>query len=320
MKRTVPSGAFFPQTSASPSGSRVNFPDRATPPEPRTDLACEAGRHAHTESEERIPLGASPVVITRRREEGGSFVTVACGRFSERGESELSALSGLLARELTAMAEALLGHPVTPALRLLIVGLGNADMTPDAIGPGTVRRLTATRHLRVLDAELYASLGCCELSTLSPGVLGQTGLESAELVRAAISLAAPELVVAVDALAARSCTRLASTVQLSDSGIAPGSGIGNHRAAINAAALGVPVIGLGVPTVVDSATLVLDALTEAGLEPSTLPDALEEVLRTGRSFIVSPRDADRLTELTCGLLSSALEQAFGIEREAGGRG
>ncbi len=287
-------------------------PDERAHPIPRTDLACESARPALETEEERVVVGGAEVVIDRRRETGGGrFVTVACGRITARGEGELPALSDLLSRELSAMAAEMLGRAVTRGTRVLVVGLGNADMTPDAIGPGTVRRMTVTRHLRMYDEALFASLDCCELSALMPGVMGQTGLESSELCRAAAELLHPELVVAVDALAARSCERLASTVQLSDRGIAPGSGIGNHRAAIDESTMGCPVMGVGVPTVVDSSTLVLDALTRAGMDPDTLPEDLVTVLESGRSFIVSPRDSDRMVELTCRLLSRALDMAFG---------
>lgn len=281
---------------------------------PRTDLACESGRPCAASEEETILIGAQPVTVTRRREaDGGSTATVACGRITERGEEDIPALAELLADELYRMATDMLGRDLDANTRILVVGLGNADMTPDAIGPGTVRRLTVTRHLRDYDESLYNALGCCELAAMSPGVMGQTGMESGELVRGAATLTHPDLVVAIDALAARSCERLASTVQLSDAGIAPGSGIGNHRRAIDKTLVGCPVIGLGVPTVVDSATLVWDALEKAGMAESERPTGLEEVLSTGRTFIVSPRDSDRMVELTCMLLAHALNRAFGVE-------
>jgi predicted PurR-regulated permease PerM len=219
------------------------------------------------------------VTVTRCREaDGGRFTTVSCGRITLRGEGELPALSRLLAEELRDLATAMLGRAPDPTCRILVAGLGNADMTPDAIGPGTVRRMTVTRHLKTYDEALYASLGCCELSAVIPGVLGQTGMESGELVRAAAELTRPDLLVAVDALAARSCERLSSTVQLTDRGISPGAGIGNRRMALTAETVGCPVLGVGVPTVVDSATLVWDTLEQAGLDTSDLPDALAELL------------------------------------------
>jgi spore protease len=185
-------------------------------------------------------------------------------------------------------------------------------MTPDAIGPHTVDRLTVTRHLKGYDPALFGALGCCELSAISPGVMGQTGMESGEILRAAVELTGAELLVVVDALAARSCERLASTIQLSGAGIAPGAGIGNHRMAITRETMGCPVLGMGVPTVVDSSTLVYDALERAGVAVDDLPRELTRVLETGRSFIVTPRDCDAMTELTCRLLAMGLNRAFGV--------
>ncbi len=296
-----------------PHEKHPSAPSSSPPLCPRTDLACESDRPAVETSERRVVVGEETVTVSRRRErDGGHFVTLSCGRITERSEEELPQLSALLAEELSVMAEVLLKRRINAGARVFVIGLGNADMTPDAIGPGTVRRLTVTRHLRAFDEALFRSLGCCELSALAPGVMGQTGLESSELCRAAAKLLQPELVVAVDALAARSCERLASTFQLSDRGISPGSGIGNRRVAIDESTMGCPVMGLGVPTVVDSSTLVLDVLSRAGMDADALPGELAEVLESGRSFIVSPRDSDRMVELSCRLLARALDAAFGV--------
>lgn len=280
---------------------------------PHTDLACESSRPCASAFEETATVGSGPVTLTRRKEtDGTSSVTIACGRITTRGEGDLPALSRLVAKELRRMAMHAMGKELTSDCRVLVVGLGNSDMTPDAIGPGTVRRLTATRHLRQYDDSLFKALGCCELAAFSPGVLGQTGMESGELVRCAAERIRPDLLVAVDALAARSCERLSSTVQLSDGGIAPGSGIGNHRMAIDRTTVGCPVLGVGVPTVVDSSTLIWDALERAGMTEGELPDALTEVLESGRSFIVAPRDCDEMVEMTCRLLAKAVDIAFGV--------
>lgn len=290
------------------------FPVKVPPPAYiRTDLACESPTPATSVEEELLPTDTRPVAVTRRREaDGGRTVTLSLGRISVRGESELPTLSRLLAGELRRMASHMLGKEPDPSTRILVAGLGNAAMTPDAIGPETLRRMTVTRHLRGYDESLYAVLGCCELAAISPGVLAQTGMESGELVRCAVRLVKPHLVVAVDALAARSVERLSSTVQISDRGISPGSGIGNRRMAVDTAALGCPVMGLGVPTVVDSSTLVLDALERAGLTEASLSPALTEVLESGRSFFVAPKDSDEVVELTCRLLARALDEAFGV--------
>ena len=286
----------------------------STSPNPavfHTDLACESTASPVETREERVEIGAHPVLLTRRREADGSrSVTLSIGPITERGAGDLPALAHLLAAELTAMAEGLLGRALTPDCRILVAGLGNPAMTPDAIGPGTLRRMTVTRHLKAYDGELFAALGCCELAALSPGVLGQTGIETVELVRGAAENAAPDVIIAIDALAARSVTRLASTVQLSDAGINPGSGIGNNRRAICRDTVGVPVVALGVPTVVDSSTLVYDALERAGVDK--VSRQLSEVLEQGKGFFVSPKESDVIVKKVSALLARAIGRAFSL--------
>lgn len=280
----------------------------------RTDLACEAGRAEAVHEEELLyPLpGREGVRILRCEEQdGGRYITLFCGRVTLMGDEMILALGRVLGQEINRLAEKMLGRRPDDVTRVLVAGLGNPDMTADAIGPGTVRRLTATRHLKVHDRDMYQALGCCELAAMTPGVLGQTGIESGELVKGAAAHVRPHLLVVIDALAARSCERLASTIQLSDGGIAPGSGIGNMRMAMNRETMGCPVMGIGVPTVVDSSTLVYDALAAAGAEKK-LTDELRTVLDNGRSFIVSPKDSDCITEVSCRLLARALDHAFGV--------
>ena len=279
----------------------------------RTDLACESTAPAAEETRERVKAGSRPVVLIRRREADGSHsVTLSPGRMTELGEGDLPFLAEILSRELRRMATSLLGRSPDSHCRILVAGLGNPAMTPDAVGPGTVSRLTVTRHLKGYDKGLFAALGCCELSAVSPGVLGQTGMESAELVKCAVDLVKPHLLVGVDALAAADCERLSSTIQLSDRGISPGAGIGNRRTAINKKTMGCPVMGIGIPTVVDSSTLVWDALSRSGMESGDLPPALETVLTRGKSFIVSPKDCDEVVALSCRLLAMGLDRAFGV--------
>lgn len=278
-----------------------------------TDLACESSAPAAAEEGRQYRVGSAPVTVTHRREgDGGRSTTLSMGRLTRRGTSELPPLAGILAEELRDMARYLLGGEPTPCTRVLVVGLGNRAMTPDAIGPETVRRLTVTRHLKAYDEELFSALGCCELSAVAPGVMGETGMEAAELVRGAVEAVKPHLVVAVDALAARGVERLSSTIQITDRGVSPGSGIGNRRMPLDRDVLRCPVMGVGVPTVVDSATLVLDVLEKGGLAPETLPSGLIEVLEQGRSFFVSPKDCDEVVELTCRLLARGLDEAFGV--------
>lgn len=289
----------------------------------RSDLACESGGIAAGGA------GLSEDVYREERTDGytvsrlcirdeahekifgkprGTYVTFMCGKIWLMDDEGVSRLSVHVAREIRVMCEKVCGRGVDRGFGVLVAGLGNSDITPDAIGPDSVRKLNVTRHLRALDEALYDTVGRCEISAVFPGVLGQTGIETVELIRGAAENARPDVVLAIDALAARSCERLAATVQLSDSGIHPGSGIGNNRKAICRETVGVPVIALGVPTVVDSSTLVYDALRQAGIE-EVRPE-LRQVLENGRSFFVSPKESDIITDRVSDLIADAVDTAF----------
>lgn len=170
---------------------------------------------------------------------------------------------------------------------VLVVGLGNRAITPDNIGPSAVGHTLVTRHLVKQVPEHFGHFR--PVAALAAGVLANTGVESSELVRAVAERIRPSCIIAIDALASRALHRICSTIQLADTGISPGSGVGNHRAALNRDSLGVPVIALGVPTVVDVATLCADVLEEAGkgdFDPETLRGA-------GNGLMVTPRDIDQ---------------------------
>ena len=167
---------------------------------------------------------------------------------------------------------------------VLVAGLGNRSMTPDAVGPLAVEHLLVTRHL--ISALPNSFGGFRAVSAVTPGVLGQSGVESAEAVAALVRELQPAAVIAVDALAARRTERLCTTVQLSDAGIAPGSGVGNHRRKLDRETLGVPVIALGVPTVVDAATIAADLLGNSSGEET------EGLRKSAPPMMVTPRDID----------------------------
>lgn len=203
-------------------------------------------------------------------------------------------LDGLLRREtdafpraVTALASELRSLlPAEPAAPALVVGLGNRAITPDLLGPLAVDRLLVTRHLVAGVPEHFGHYR--PVSVLTPGVLASTGIESAELAAAAVAALRPACVLAVDALASRSLSRVCRTIQLSDTGITPGSGVGNHRMALTRESLGIPVLSIGVPTVVDAATLALDILAQAGQEAFD-PEALDS---RGADLFVTPREID----------------------------
>ena len=211
----------------------------------------------------------------------GSYVTVQLDALARREEDAF----GRAARALAAELGALLGlEPGAPAL---VVGLGNAAMTPDAVGPLAADSVLITRHL--ISAMPKHFSGFRPVAVFRAGVLGTTGVESAEAVRGLVAEVQPALVIAIDALASRRCERVCATVQLSDTGIVPGSGVGNHRSALNQETLGVPVFAVGIPTVVDAATLAADLLEESGLT-----EVDEGKLRESRqNLMVTPRDIDQ---------------------------
>lgn len=166
---------------------------------------------------------------------------------------------------------------------VLVVGLGNREVTPDALGPYVADHLHVTRHI-VKEYGKYA-MGKDQsylVSAVVPGVTGQTGMETLEIVKGIVKETDPDLVVAIDALAARNSKRLNRTIQITDTGICPGSGVGNHRLALNMETLGVKVIGIGVPTVVDAVTIVNDTMENfiAALESSELLKSVGETLRS----------------------------------------
>ena len=288
----------------------------------RSDLASECGCEEDREGVRVLKKGGAGFEIlqvqikteqaaARMGKPTGRYVTLECGDIHLLDDLEADRVRCALSVEIREMAERMTATRVKSGFSVLVAGLGNRELTSDAVGPETVRRLSVTRHLKRYDGALFSTLGLCEISALTPGVLGQTGLETVELVKGAVRSVAPDLVVAVDALAARSTDRLASTFQLSDTGIQPGSGIGNHRAALNRETVGVPVMALGVPTVVESSTLIYDALEKAGMD--THEPSLRRLLENGRGFFVSPKEVDLLIPSISVLLAGALEKAFSVE-------
>lgn len=201
---------------------------------------------------------------------------------------------------------------------ILVAGLGNVDITPDSIGPKVVTKIIVTRHIKTLNKELYESVGFGNLAAISPGVMGQTGIESAEIIKSVIDKITPACVILIDALASRKLSRLATTVQLSDTGIRPGAGVANSRVEMNEKSLGIPVVSIGVPTVVDAATLAYDLLeelvTESKLKESSgnnfdeLYNKITDKLMSGsgKSMFISPKESDVITRETARLISTAI--------------
>ena len=281
----------------------------------RTDLAVEA-QQLWQESADRTT--ALPGVRATEQARG-SFTVNTVEVLDSQGEQALGKpagkyitveLDGLVHREENAFAEAaqLLAEQLRSVTDLeingnyLVAGLGNRGITPDAIGPEAVDHVIVTRHLKQKLPEEFALFR--PVSAVCSGVLGTTGIESSDLVRAVAEQIQPAAVFAIDALASRSTERLCRTVQIADTGIVPGSGVGNARQALNRETLGVPVIAIGVPTVVDAATLTVDLASRAGIDLD--PDGFGDV----GSMIVTPRDIDKNVRDIAKLIGYSLNLAL----------
>ncbi len=225
----------------------------------------------------------------------GRYVTIELGKFLRREDDSFEAGAQVIADTLTE----LLGEEPGP---ILVAGLGNPAITPDAVGHLVVKNTLVTRHLRREMPEAFGQFG--DLAALEPGVLGTTGVESVDVVGAVVREVKPSALIAVDALASRSMERVCRTVQVSDTGIVPGSGVGNARGALSRDTLGIPVIALGVPTVVDAATLTLDVARDAGLELD--PEALRG--KNG-NMIVTPREIDSNVQTISRLMAYGINLA-----------
>ena len=255
----------------------------------------EEGFHHRANSENGIDIFAlsitSPEGSKRFSRPIGDYLTLS---FTEE---TIGALTDVLAKKL----RELLVQTHTPVRRVLIVGLGNAAVTADAIGPETVDAIRVTGKLSDTDP-------CPSVFAIAPGVIGKTGIESFTLIQGARNATDATHIICIDALAAESTARLYHTLQLTTSGIVPGSGVGNHRLAISQDTLGVPVIAIGVPSVVSSATLVFRTLEAVGL--GALNETIEETLRENEPYFVTPPDADRLNSLLSHVIASAIEDAI----------
>ncbi len=191
---------------------------------------------------------------------------------------------------------------------VLVAGLGNVDITPDALGPKTASRVLATRHIT---GEIARSTGLDRLravAVLNTGVTGQTGIETGELLQGVIRNIRPSAMIVIDALASRRLERLGCTVQISDAGISPGAGVGNRRTRIDSATMGIPVIAVGVPTVVDALTLAFDLLDIEDERQSI--ELSESISPQGRTMVVTPKEIDLLIKRASGLISLSINMAL----------
>lgn len=276
----------------------------------RTDLALEAResfeeddvkiRGVRIEEEENEELEIKTTTVVIETENGaktmgkpvGTYITMEAPNMSVPDEDYHREIS----KELAKHVRSLIGEEEKS---VLIVGLGNREVTPDALGPNVVNNVRMTRH--VIREYGVASMGEERLNQVSgivPGVMAQTGMETLEIVRGVVEETHPDVCIVIDSLAARSTKRLSRTIQITDTGINPGSGVGNHRNGLNRQVLGIPVIAIGIPMVVDAATIVNDSM-ESLVNALEVPNRMEkyQMIREMipshlNTMFVTPKDID----------------------------
>lgn len=241
----------------------------------RTDLAVEA-KDMYVESEKKTAGSIKGVIVEEKEEDNikviyvevdevgsekigkkpGSYITIYTDGVTSQDTSGQEKAAEVLARELKGLLNK---NQIKKDAKGLIVGLGNLSVTPDALGPMTVEKVLVTSHLFELDHETVAE-GYRSVAAVSPGVMGVTGIETSDIIFGIVDKFQPDFVIAIDALASRSIERVNETIQLSDTGIHPGSGVGNKRKELSKETLGLPVISLGIPTVVDAVTITSDTI------------------------------------------------------------
>ena len=241
----------------------------------------------------------------------GTYITLEAPAMVLPDENYHEEISAELARQLQEIIPGM-----EKELSVMVVGLGNRDVTADALGPNVVDNLVITRHMmKEYGKAAFDKKKVHMVSGLVPGVMAKTGMESQEIIKGVVEKTKPDVVIVVDALAARSTRRLNRTIQVTNTGIHPGSGVGNHRNAITEETLGVPVIAIGVPTVVDAATIVSDAfekmMRQAGEEPLDIQDELQAGLGELYNMYVTGKDVDfeikQISHIICNALNDTFE-------------
>lgn len=301
----------------------------------RTDLALEVREMLTKEVSEEIPgvlvetAEDEEVIITKvnittpeaEKTMGkgkGTYVTIEAQGLRYKNTPLQQKIMKVLANELVDMAE--LGKNAT----VLVIGLGNWNITPDALGPRAIDKIVVTRHLQeMLSPELKG--GVRSVCAIAPGVLGITGMETVEIVQGLVSKIKPNLVIAIDALAAASTRRVITTVQLANTGISPGSGVGNKRFGLTKESLGVPVIAIGVPTVVHASTIAMDTINtlQEHAPFARYFKSMEHLSDTDRRTIVgqvlpemlgdlmvTPKEVDRFIDDIAVVLAGGINQAM----------
>lgn len=313
----------------------------------RTDLAMEVHEHlseqeqksfqtqtrqydgVEVEHDENEDIKTTRVKVTSPKGEEiigkpiGNYITLEIEGLRRNDQDIYEDAARAVAKELEAIIDS------DKVQSVLVVGLGNWNVTPDALGPKVVSTVMVTRHLHEYVPEQVED-GVIPVSAVAPGVLGTTGIETGEIIRGIVDKVKPDLIIAIDALASRKTERVSTTIQIADTGITPGSGVGNKRMELSQKTMGIPVIAMGVPTVVDAATmandaidLVIDSMIEQSQKGEQFYSILKEIDREEKyqliqhllnpyteNMMVTPKEIDTIIEKISGIISNAINIAL----------
>lgn len=251
----------------------------------------------------------------------GNYITIDIKKLNILTEEEIEKVIECTANEIKARIDELSGEKDD----ILVVGLGNEAVTPDALGPKVVKNIEITRHI-IKYLPQYIDENSRPVSAVAPGVLGTTGIETLEIIQGVVNNIKPKLLIVIDALASRSMERISSTIQIADTGIVPGAGVGNSREELSKRTLGIPVIAIGIPTVVETAVVVneaLDLLIEKYQQEAKSNETLNKIKEEDNyqeikealmpkeyNFIVTPKEIDELIKNMAKIVSKAMNRAF----------
>ena len=274
---------------------------------PRTDLAAEDLENEGKSEVENYNVGNLNVQkialdeanAKKYGKKEGIYYTITTDAIIDLEHDLATEVSITLAKILEDIYEE---YNLTQESYILVLGLGNDEITPDSLGPKAVKNIFVTKHLADL-GQLDEGLGI--IGAIAPGVMGQTGIETSDIIRALVKKTKPELVLVIDALASRSLHRVNRTVQISTAGINPGSGVGNKRKEISFKTLGVPVVAIGVPTVVDIASIFYD-IKDFFNETDDEIDIRSSLIESDLNFMVTNKDIDEMMNMMADIISKAV--------------
>ena len=285
----------------------------------RTDLALEAkemytggdddGILSSTKSYDGIEINSVWITNEKGSENlgkpMGTYITLEMPKITERNPDFSKEVTERFSEEIRELIKPYMGKA-----SILVAGLGNWNITPDALGPKVISGLLVTRHLKEYMPDKFDDSvnGVC---AISPGVLGITGIETGEIIKGIVERVKPSAVIAIDALASRRVERVNTTIQISDTGISPGAGVGNRRGELSEKTIGVPVIAVGVPTVVDAATIAMDALETIIDEDEDSHRIVRDLLSPYyKNLIVAPKNMDAMITDMSSIIAAGLNMAL----------